>query len=88
VITKIVDLGLENNIILTLNGKPVGVIDVKKFKRVDSVTNETYDAVDLVGRGIEFRGAMSSEFLGMFAASMSLNVREATVEGVEEALNS
>lgn len=85
-ITKIIDLGSENHIILTLNGKPVGVIDVKKFERVDSVTNETYDAVELIGRGVEHRGAISSEFLGMFAASMSLNVREATVEAIEEVL--
>jgi hypothetical protein len=83
---KTVELGSENHIVLTLNGQPVGVIQIDKFQRVDSITNKVYDAVDLVGRGIEHRGSISSRFLGMFAASMSLTLNEATIEATEEVL--
>lgn len=85
-IIKTVDLGSENRIILTLDGVPVGVIDITNLKRVDYQTGTTYDAVELTGRGVEHRKGISSRFLGMFAASMSLAVREATVEGIEEVL--
>lgn len=83
---KTVELGSENRIILTLNGAPVGIIDITNLKRVDYHVGTTYDAVELTGRGVECRKGISSHFLGMFAASMSIIVNEATVDAVEEVL--
>lgn len=85
-IIKTVELGSENRIILTLNGAPVGIIDITNLKRVDYHTGTTYDAVELTGRGVEHRKGISSHFLGMFSASMSITVSEPTIDGVEEVL--
>jgi hypothetical protein len=75
---KTVELGSENHILLTRNGKVVAVIDVKLEERFDYHTEKTYESFKLVGHGIEERHAMTSYFLGDFWSG--------GIEAIEEAL--
>lgn len=83
---KTVELGSENHILLTRNGKVVAVIDVKLEERFDYHTGKSYESFKLVGHGIEERHAMTSYFLGDFWSGGSFSGPESSIEAIEEAL--
>lgn len=76
----------DDSILITKNGVVVAVlrVDTPSIMR-DFINDERYESVRLVGHGITVRSD-DDRYLGSVASSMSISVREATIDGVLEAL--
>lgn len=86
--TKVIELdGSEDHIVLMKNGIAYGVIKVRKTTRGLTAADQ-YEAISFVGAGVTERvNDFTQKFIGDFAATMAVMVRDASsVEEIEAAI--
>lgn len=77
----------DKSILITKNGIVVAVLNVDRPNIMsDWITNERYESVSLIGHGVTVRFNENDRYLGSVASSMAIPVREASIDGVLEAL--